>query len=92
MEEDTSMGKVEEKNEGNEKNAADRPQEGAILPQSPSTHPEVVTSSNKPQQEEKTLEKTPTKSKKKQRGEKSGETKKEKPKKKAFLVRRSQRV
>ncbi|KAJ8431995.1 hypothetical protein Cgig2_005924 [Carnegiea gigantea] len=57
-----------------------------------STHPETQTSSNKTQQEEKTLEKTLTKSEKKQRGEKPGETKKEKPKKKAFLVRRSQRV
>ncbi|KAJ8420212.1 hypothetical protein Cgig2_033075 [Carnegiea gigantea] len=58
----------------------------------PSTHPETPTSSNKSQQDEKTLTKTPTKSEKKQRGEKSEETKKERPKKKAFHMRQSQRV
>ncbi|KAJ8429514.1 hypothetical protein Cgig2_016246 [Carnegiea gigantea] len=41
MEEDNSVGKVEEKNEGSKKNAADRPQERAILPRDPSTHPKT---------------------------------------------------
>ncbi|KAJ8424214.1 hypothetical protein Cgig2_033098 [Carnegiea gigantea] len=92
MPEDSSVGKVEEKNEGSKKNATDRPQEGTILHQAPRTHLETQTYSNKPEQDEKILEKTPTKSEKKQRGEKPGETKKEKPKKATFPMRQSQRV
>jgi len=61
MQEDSLVRKVEEKNKGSKKNAVNRPQEGTILHQALSTHPETQTSSNEPQQEEKTFEKTPTK-------------------------------
>ena len=92
MQDDSLVGKVEEKNEGSKKNAADRPQEGTILHQAPSIHPETQTSSNKLQQEEKTLETNPNKIREEAKRGEAGRNKKEKLNKKTLLVRRSQRV
>ncbi|KAJ8426239.1 hypothetical protein Cgig2_018524 [Carnegiea gigantea] len=50
MEEDISLQKAEEKKEGKKQNATEKPL---------STHPNTETASNKPQQEEQTLEKNP---------------------------------
>jgi len=48
MEEDSLLGKALEKKEGKKQNAAEK---------APNTHLDIETSSNKPQQEEQTLEK-----------------------------------
>ena len=92
MEQHSLVGKVEEKNEGSKNNVVDIPQEGSILPQARSTHPETQTSSNEPQQEEETLEKNPNNIREEVRRGEVGKNQKGEAEEEGIPVRRSQRV